>query len=176
VQVLAGAVQGAAGAGERPSRAAEHGGDPPVQPDRRALETPFEPRVIASDGMEQQTVKGNTMTTVINPAKTISLTKCRPNTTRKEPTAVPKMTAPPSAKGLSCGGASVAGATVQKASLASPETKEQFRLQASLGRHQGWKSAVPANCCTPFGRGLPQFSFSSRLAATPGPIRNEPMR
>jgi len=42
--------------------------------------------------MEQQTVKGNTMTTVINPAKTISLTKCRPNTTRKEPTAVPKMT------------------------------------------------------------------------------------
>jgi hypothetical protein len=86
------------------------------------------------------------MAMVINPAKTISLTKCRPNTTRKEPTAVPKMTAPPSAKGRSCGGASVAGATVQKASLASPDTKEQFRLQASLGRHHGWKSAVPANC------------------------------
>jgi hypothetical protein len=71
----------------------------------------------------------------IKPTKMISLTKCRPNTTRKEPTAVPKMTAPPNAKGLSCGGASAAGATVQKASLASPDTKEQFRLQASLGRH-----------------------------------------
>jgi hypothetical protein len=75
------------------------------------------------------------MAMVISPAKTISLTKCRPNTTRKEPTAVPKMTALPSAKGRSCGGASVAGATVQKASLASPDTKEQFRWQAALGRH-----------------------------------------
>ncbi len=43
-------------------------------------------------------------------------------------------------------GARLAGAIVQKAWLASPDTKEQFRLQASLGRHQGWKSAVPANC------------------------------
>ena len=40
---------------------------------------------------------------------------------------MPKMTAPPSAKGLSCGGASVAGATVQKASLASPD-KEAIPL------------------------------------------------
>ncbi len=116
------------------------------------------------------------MTMVISPANTMSVTKCRPNTTRKAPTAVPNITAPPSAKGRSCGGASVAGATVQKAWLASPDTKEQFRLQASLGRHQGWKSAVPANCCTPFGRGLPQFSLSTRLAATPGPIRKEPMQ
>ena len=80
------------------------------------------------------------MAMVISPAKTISLTKCRPNTTRREPTAVPKMTAPPSAKGRICGGASVAGAIVQKAWLASPDTKEQFRLQAPLGRHQGWKA------------------------------------
>ena len=59
---------------------------------------------------------------------------------------MPKTTAPPSATGLNCGGASVAGAIVQKAWLASPDTKEQLRLQAPPGRHQGWKSAVPANC------------------------------
>jgi transglutaminase/protease-like cytokinesis protein 3 len=28
----------------------------------------------------------------------------------------------------------------------------------------------------PFGRGLPQFSFSRRFEVTPGPIRNEPSR
>ena len=83
---------------------------------------------------------------VMIPANTISLTKCRPNTTREEPTAVPKITAPPSATGRSCGGASVAGATPQPAWLTSPDTKEQLRWQAPLGRHQGWKSAVPANC------------------------------
>jgi len=56
-----------------------------------------------------------TMATVITPAKTMSVTKCRPNTTRMAPTAVPNKTAPPRAKGLICGGASEAGATVQKA-------------------------------------------------------------
>jgi hypothetical protein len=48
--------------------------------------------------------------------------------------------------GSSCGGARLAGATTQKAIDASPDTKEQLRVQASLGRYQGWNSAAPANC------------------------------
>lgn len=83
---------------------------------------------------------------VMSPAKTIWVTKWRPNTTRKDPTAVPKTTAAPSAMGRICAGARLAGATVQKAWLASPDTNEEFRLQAALGRHQGWKAAPPANC------------------------------
>ena len=117
-----------------------------------------------------------TMAMVMTPAKMMSVTKCRPNTTRSPPTAVPNSTAPPSAIGLSCGGARLAGATVQKAWLASPDTNEQFRLQALLGRHQGWKVDVPANCCTKFGRGLPQFSLSRALAVSAGPSTNEPIR
>ena len=117
-----------------------------------------------------------TMAMVITPAKTMSVRKCRPNTTRMAPTAVPNSTAPPSAKGLICGGASEAGATVQKAWLASPDTKEQFRLQALLGCHHGWKVSEPANCCTKFGRGRPQFSLRRRLLVSPGPSRKEPMR
>ena len=76
-------------------------------------------------------------TRVMTPANTTSVTKWRPNTTRKAPTAVPNTTAPPSAKGRTCGGAKLAGAMVQKAWLASPDTNEQFRLHVPPGRHQG---------------------------------------
>jgi hypothetical protein len=68
------------------------------------------------------------MTMVMSPANTISVTKWRPNTTRNDPTAVPNTIAAPSATGRTCGGARIAGAVVQKAWLASPDTKEQFRL------------------------------------------------
>ena len=86
-----------------------------------------------------------TMAMVMIPAKMMSLTKWRPKMTRMPPTAAPKTTAAPMAVARTWGGASEAGATTQKAWLASPETKEQLRLHSLLGRHQGWKSAVPAN-------------------------------
>src|SRR6476469_9095382 len=55
-----------------------------------------------------------TMAMVMTPAKMMSVTKCRPNTTRSPPTAVPNSTAPPSAIGLSCGGARPPGAHLPK--------------------------------------------------------------
>jgi hypothetical protein len=78
--------------------------------------------------------------------------------------------------GLIWGGARLAGAMVQNAWLASPDTNEQFRLHVPPGRHQGWNGAAPANCCTLLGRGRPQFSLSRTLDVSPGPIRKEPSR
>ena len=88
-------------------------------------------------GSSKTRLSAKTMAMVMSSANTTSVTKWRPNTMRNDPTAVPKTTAAPSATGLICGGASIAGAAVQKAWLASPDTKEQFRLHAPLGRHQG---------------------------------------
>ncbi len=116
------------------------------------------------------------MAMVNTPEKITSLTKWRPKATRKALTEAPKTAAPASAKGLICGGARMAGATVQKAWLASPETKEQLRRQSPPGCHHGTKDKVPANCCTWFGRGRPQLSFKTTLVTMPGPMRNEAIR
>ena len=91
-----------------------------MQADRNALETPFEPRVVAPDRIEQEAVKGK---------------HDGDGDQTDEDDIADEMPSEHDAQGLSCGDASAAGATVQKASLASPDTKEQFRLQASLGRH-----------------------------------------
>jgi hypothetical protein len=137
VQVLAGRPQGGAGAGKRLTEDPETRPEGAVECDRYPFDAALDPGVVAPRGVQQDAVQRHDDGDGDDPANTTWVTKWRPNTTRNDSTAVPKMTAPPSAKGRSCGGARLAGATTQNAWLASPDTKEQFRLQVSLGRHQG---------------------------------------
>jgi hypothetical protein len=58
VQVLAGIAQGAPCEGERVACASEHGAGALVEPDREALNPPFEPRIAAPDGIEQERGRG----------------------------------------------------------------------------------------------------------------------
>jgi hypothetical protein len=124
VQVLAGRAQGCSGIGQRLARAAKQRAYTAMQPRRNALDPPLEPRVIPPDGIWQQSVQGEDDGQGDDPSEGDIADNCRPNTTRRLPTAMPKVTAPPIATERNCGGASIAGATVQKGWLASPDPKE----------------------------------------------------
>src|SRR5271157_4541040 len=73
-------------------------------------------------------------------------------------------------------GRTLAGATIQKPVAASPETNEQFLLQAPLSSYHGRNGFGPLNSWVWFGRGRCQWSFRPRLTMIPGPIEIVAMR
>jgi hypothetical protein len=84
--------------------------------------------------------------------------------------AAPKTSAPATAGARQGGGARRAGATIQKPEAASPETNEQFALQAPSKRYQGRNASGPPKSTTWTGRGRWVWSLRPRLTMSPEPI------
>ena len=73
---------------------------------------------------------------VSSAANSTSVKKCPPAAMRETEITTVKIAAPAKAAIRHCGGASMAGADIQAAEAASPETKEQLRSQLPCGFHQ----------------------------------------
>src|SRR5215467_6336245 len=93
--------------------------------------------ILLSSILRKTRRQAATTITTMTPAKITSVGKWRPKTTRKLPSAVAKPTTAISATGLMLGGVTLAGARSQKASVASPDTKEQLLRQSPPGFHHG---------------------------------------
>src|SRR5262249_33315051 len=74
------------------------------------------------------------------------------------------------------GGVTLAGARSQKASAASPDTKEQLLRQSPPGFHHGSNVCCLPKCGTKPGRGLAQVGLRIPLTIRPGPMAKEQTR
>src|SRR5271166_2392254 len=88
----------------------------------------------------------------------------------------PKAKAATTAGACQGSGSTLAGATIQNPVAASPDTNEQFFLQAPLSSHQGRNGFGPLKSWVWLGRGRCQWSLSPRLTMRPGPIEIVAMR